>query len=458
MATIIEMPKLSDTMTVGTLVKWLKQEGDSVDAGDMIAEVETDKATMEVENFEEGVILKIYVQEGDQVAIGAPMCAVGDKGEDAPEVDMDEANKVEEAKEEEKDDEPDAADLARSPGDGQDDPTKKEEKPAGEEQPAADKSAGRGSQAPAAPSGDDGQRIKASPLARKIAAEKGVDISRVKGTGPNGRIIKTDVLQAAETGQAAARPDGESMGGDAPAPQLVNYGGPIQEGKSVKTSNMRKTIASRLLESKTTIPHFYLSAEVDAGPLMAMRQQVNAGLEAEGVKLTVNDFILKAAAEALRRVPAINASYQGDTIEYHESVHLAFGVPIPDGLLTPTIKDAHLKTLRAIGAEARALIKKTQAKKLTPDEMTGHTFTVSNLGMPRYGISNFFGIINPPDAAILCVGAANEQPVVKDGTVVPGLAMNLALCCDHRVVDGADGAGYLATLRGLIENPALILV
>jgi pyruvate dehydrogenase E2 component (dihydrolipoamide acetyltransferase) len=452
---------------VGTLVKWLKQEGDSVDAGDMIAEVETDKATMEVENFEEGIILKRYVQEGEQVAIGAPMCAVGDQGEDPPEVDMESANQVEEADEsDDGDDEPEAADLAKSPA-GDDDRKEAGSSGTGKDKPAEEQTPDESGDAPAAPTTEDGERIKASPLARKIAAEKGVDLSGLKGTGPNGRIVKADVLQAAESGQpagsgkAAPQPAASSTAekaAPAPEPQIVNYGGPIQEGKSVKTSNMRKTIASRLLESKTTIPHFYLSAEVDAAPLMAMRQQVNAGLEAEGVKLTVNDFILKAAAEALRRVPALNASYRGDSIEYHESVHLAFGVPIPDGLLTPTIKDAHLKTLRVIGSEARTLIRKTQEKKLTPDEMTGHTFTVSNLGMPRYGISNFFGIINPPDAAILCVGAANEQPVIQDGQVVPGLRMNLALCCDHRVVDGADGAGYLATLRELIENPALILV
>ncbi|MEM7673110.1 MAG: dihydrolipoamide acetyltransferase family protein, partial [Verrucomicrobiota bacterium] len=206
-------------------------------------------------------------------------------------------------------------------------------------------------------------------------------------------------------------------------------------------------------------PHFYLSIEVNAEALLKLRAELNAGLESQRVKLTVNDLILKASVEALRRVPALNTSWMGDHVQYHDGVNLAFAVPIPDGLLTPTIKDAHTKGIRQISAEAKSLIKKTQAKKLTPDEMTGHTFTVSNMGMPRLGISNFFGIINPPNAAILCVGASVAKPVVaKDGSIKAGQMMNLALCCDHRVVDGADGAEFLSSLRDILENPSLVLV
>ena len=222
---------------------------------------------------------------------------------------------------------------------------------------------------------------------------------------------------------------------------------------------MRGTIARRLLESKNTIPHFYLSIEVNAGALLKLRGELNAGLESQGVKLTVNDLILKGSVEALRRVPAMNVSWMGDHIAYHEGVNLAFAVPIPDGLLTPTIEGAHNKSIRQISAEAKSLIKKTQAKKLSPAEMSGHTFTVSNMGMPRLGISNFFGIINPPNAGILCVGASVSKPIVaKDGSIQAGQVMNLALCCDHRAVDGADGAEFLSTLRDILENPSLILV
>ncbi|MCH2156930.1 MAG: pyruvate dehydrogenase complex dihydrolipoamide acetyltransferase [Opitutales bacterium] len=423
MATIIEMPKLSDTMTVGTLVTWLKKEGDPVASGDMIAEVETDKATMEVENFEDGIILKVYVAEGEQVDIGAPICAIGEKGEDIPEVGTSSsAPKTEAAEETPKE-------ASASPAPTAPEPTTI-------------------AATTQAPSSSD-SRVKASPLAKKIAAEKGIDLASITGSGPNGRIVKADVENT--------KPIPASETAAAPAPVIYSGAG-IQEAKSVPVSNMRGTIARRLLESKTQIPHFYLSIEVNATALIKFRGELNAGLESQGVKLTVNDLILKAATEALRRVPSLNASWMGDHIQYHDAVNMAFAVPIPDGLLTPTIMDAHLKSIRTISQEAKALIKKTQAKKLTPAEMSNHTFTVSNMGMPRLGISNFFGIINPPDAAILCVGASVAKPVISPkGDVVPGQIMNLALCCDHRVVDGADGAEFLSSLRDILETPALIL-
>jgi len=391
MANIIEMPKLSDTMTVGTLVKWLKKEGDPVKSGDMLAEVETDKATMELESFFDGTLLSIFVKAGSQVPLGAALCAIGKPGEkvDAPA--------------------PVAAPV------------------------------------PATPAGPAG-RIKVSPLARKLAAEKGVDLSGVKGSGPGGRIVRADVLAGPAKGPAPA----------ALAPSQLLARGPLQEDKLVPVSNMRATIARRLVESKTQIPHFYLDVEVDAGPLLELRTQLNAALEKDGVKLSVNDFVLKASAEALRRVPAVNCSWEGAAIRQHPAAHVSFAVAIEDGLITPVIRDAHLKTIFAISTEAKALGKRAKDKKLTPAEFTGGTFCVSNLGM--MGIDRFCAIINPPNAAILAVGTTVTKPVVKGGEIVVGQRMTLTLSADHRVVDGAVGATYLAALRDLLEKPALLLL
>jgi len=402
MASIIEMPKLSDTMTTGTLAKWLKKEGDTVASGDMIATVETDKATMELECFEDGVILKQYAAEGDEVAVGAPVCAVGEKGEAAPASDS----------------APAAVTAAA--------PAPVTESPAPTAAPA---------EAPAAtPAG----RVKASPLAKKVASAKGIDISTVHGTGPGGRVVRDDVDKAAA----------------APAPGTVSAAPGADT--IIKVNNMRATIARRLLEAKTTIPHFYLETEVDVGPLLVLRGKLNDALANEGVKLTVNDFILKASIEALRRVPSANSSWLGDKIVQYGAVHIAFAVAVEEGLLTPTIKDADRKSLRQISADAKVLATKARDRKLTPAEMSGSTFTISNLGM--FGITNFFGIINPPNGAILCVGTTVKKPVVNDkDQIVVGQRMSLGLSCDHRVVDGAVGAKFLAALKLLIEAPELML-
>jgi pyruvate dehydrogenase E2 component (dihydrolipoamide acetyltransferase) len=416
MANIIEMPKLSDTMTVGTLVKWLKKEGDPVKSGDMLAEVETDKATMELESFFDGTLLSIFVKAGSQVPLGAALCAIGKPGEkvDAP------APKAAEA----------AAPQAPVPVAA----------PAPTPAPAP-----VAAPVPATPAGPAG-RIKVSPLARKLAAEKGVDLSGVKGSGPGGRIVRADVLAGPAKGPAPA----------ALAPSQLLARGPLQEDKLVPVSNMRATIARRLVESKTQIPHFYLDVEVDAGPLLELRTQLNAALEKDGVKLSVNDFVLKASAEALRRVPAVNCSWEGAAIRQHPAAHVSFAVAIEDGLITPVIRDAHLKTIFAISTEAKALGKRAKDKKLTPAEFTGGTFCVSNLGM--MGIDRFCAIINPPNAAILAVGTTVTKPVVKGGEIVVGQRMTLTLSADHRVVDGAVGATYLAALRDLLEKPALLLL
>lgn len=420
MADIIEMPKLSDTMTVGTLVTWLKKEGDAVTSGDMLAEVETDKATMELECFFDGTLVKIFVEEGTEVELGAALCAVGEPGEkvEAP------APVAKPAEPE-----PAAAEAAPAPASAPEPPPL----PAATPPPV-----------PSAPA-EPGKRIKISPLAKKLAAEKGIDPSRITGTGTGGRIVRADVLDAAKNGV------GGGMSGSGYMAK-----GPIQEDKVVKVSNMRATIARRLVESKTQLPHFYVDMEVDAGPLLALRAQLNEGLEDEGIKLSVNDFIMKAAAEALRKVPAVNCSWEGNQVRHHSRAHVSFAVAINDGLITPVIFDAHVKSVFDIGPEAKTLAKTAKAGKLQPNQFTGGTFCVSNMGM--MGVNSFKAIINPPNAAILAVGTTVEKPVVVNGQITIGQRMNLTLSCDHRVVDGAVGAQFLGELKGLIEKPALLLV
>ncbi|MFT3831652.1 MAG: pyruvate dehydrogenase complex dihydrolipoamide acetyltransferase [Opitutaceae bacterium] len=457
MATIIDMPKLSDTMTVGTLVKWLKNEGDPLSSGMMIAEIETDKATMELECFEDGTLLKQVAKVGDQIAVGAPICVIGKAGEDisglnlgqpaAPQAEV-KAPAPEKTAERET-----TAKPAEAPKSA---PAAKPEAP----KPAPVSHSATPSHTPVAAAIADG-RVKVSPLARKIAAEKGVDVSRLRGSGPGGRIVKADVLAAAEgKGSFVTTPGAPAATGTAGAPYspiVSAKRGPIAEQKDLPLSNMRATIARRLLEAKTQIPHFYLEIEADAAPLLAVRSQVNAALEGRGVKLSVNDFVLKACVEALRRVPAVNSSWEGTLIRQHGAVHMAFAVAIEDGLITPVIRDAHEKSVFEIAAEAKSLGALAKQKKLKPDQYTGGTFCVSNLGM--FGLDRFSAIINPPNAAILAVGGTIKKPVVgPNDTIVVGQRMALTLSCDHRVVDGALGAQWLAALKDLIEKPALLLL
>jgi pyruvate dehydrogenase E2 component (dihydrolipoamide acetyltransferase) len=445
MANIIEMPKLSDTMTSGTLVKWLKNEGDAVKTGDMLAEVETDKATMELESFFDGTLLKIFAPAGAQVALGAPLCAIGKAGE---KVDAPAAKPA-----------PAAPKSAESPAAAQKDAASASTAAKNEVQatPAAparapETSTRKPEPAPAPhPTAASSARVKISPLARKLAAEKKIDPAHVAGSGPGGRIVLSDIL-AVEPGSSRVFSPVAQTGG---APAGVGRG-PIQEERSVPVSNMRGAIARRLLESKTQIPHFYVEIEIDAAPLLALREQLNTGLEHEGVKLSVNDFVLKGSAEALRRVPQVNGSWQGDKIQYYSAAHVAFAVAIDDGLITPVIRDTHLKTIFQVSTEAKSLGKLAKDKKLKPEQFTGGTFCVSNLGM--MGIPRFSAIINPPNAAILAVGTIVTKPVVKNGQLAIGQAMTLTLSCDHRVVDGAVGAQYLAALKQLLESPALLLV
>jgi len=461
MANIIEMPKLSDTMTVGTLNKWLKNEGDAVKSGDMLAEVETDKATMELESFFDGTLLKIFAPAGAQVELGAPLCAIGKPGE---KVEAPASKPAAEAK-------PAAATKPATkaaapepaPSTDQAEPAAAEPAEAAEtdsDQGRSEPSAKAKAEPPTAASAStDSDRIKISPLARKLAAEKNIDPSGLTGTGPGGRIVRADVLAAEKSGGGT----GTKAKPEAPRQSTPAFRtGPIQNEKTVQVSNMRGAIARRLLESKTQLPHFYVEIEIDAAPLLALREQLNAGLE--GVKLSVNDFILKGSAEALRRVPAVNASWESSPstgsgpaqIRYFGAAHVAFAVAIDDGLITPVIRDAHLKSIFQISTEAKSLGKLAKDKKLKPEQFTGGTFCVSNLGM--MGIPRFSAIINPPNAAILAVGTTVTKPVVKRDQIVIGQTMTLTLSCDHRVVDGAVGAQYLGALKTVLESPALLLV
>ena len=427
MATLIEMPKLSDTMTAGTVITWLKNEGDVVENGDILAEIETDKATQELESFDEGTILKIYVPAGGKAPCGHALCALGEPGEEAPEVEP-----------------PSEGGPSEEPQTTAADTQTREEAPQATPTPAAP--APTPTPAPvAAPARDPNQRIFASPLARKIAAEKNIPLEALQGSGPSGRIIKADVLDAEKNGIP-------SVGSSAPM-------APALEEKLIPVSTMRDVIARRLLESKTQVPHFYLEKEMDAASLVKVRVAINEKFKKNGqaIKLTVNDYILKATASALRDVPAMNASWEGVNIRQHGAVHLSFGVALQDGLVTPVIRDAEKKDLVTISREARELIDKARAKKLTPAEMSGSTFTVTNLGM--FGISSFYGIINNPNSGILSVGGTFKKPIVDENdNIVIGQRMSIGLSGDHRVVDGAVGAMFLQALTEYLENPALMLV
>ncbi len=447
MADIIDMPKLSDTMTVGTLVKWLKKEGDAVKAGDMLAEVETDKATMELETFFTGTLIKIYAQPGSQVAIGAPLCAIGKPGEAAPDLGSAPA--------------PAPAQKTEAPGSNVGSPLAGGPSPTAAPAQAtapAPVVAAPSSPLPAPSSMAEG-RLKISPLAKKIAADQKVDASRLTGTGPHGRIVKADVLAAAANPallKSAGGPAGSTSGFRSQVSGFPGSGSPIQPDRTVPVSTMRGVIAKRMVESTTTIPYIYVDIEIDMESLLAIRTQLNTGLEAQGVKLSVNDFVLKACAEALRRVPAVNSSWQGSGVQYFGAVHMAFAVALEDGLITPVVRDAHAKSVFQISTEAKALGKKAKEKKLAPNDYTGGTFCVSNLGM--MGIPKFTAIINPPNSAILAVGTTVTKPVVKHGQIVVGQTMTVTLSADHRVFDGAVAAQYLGAFKDLMEKPALLLV
>jgi pyruvate dehydrogenase E2 component (dihydrolipoamide acetyltransferase) len=429
-------------MTEGTLLKWRKQKGDKVVAGDVLAEIETDKATMEMEADDDGILSEVYIQEGQKVAIGQRIGLLLAAGETAPAPGAPPSTPAPIAA-------PAAAAAPAAPGAAG---------PAAAPAAAKTAPAPAPEPAPAPASGNGGVRVKASPLARKIAAEKGVDLSSLSGTGPGGRIIQRDVLGAQPGGAppAPARPSPPAP--PAAAPAAIPATPPGEGDQRIPLTGMRRAIAERLLASKTQIPHFYLNIEVDAGELMRIRAEVNADAEKAGqAKLTVNDFILKAAIVAAARVPKVNASFAGDSVIQYASINMAVAVAVEDGLVTPVIRDAQKKSLREINEIVKDLAGRARTKKLKPEEYQGGTITVSNLG--SYGIDSFSAIVNPPQALILSVGAVVKKPVVNAaGQIVVGQRMSIGVSCDHRVVDGAIGAEYLAELRRLVENPALMLI
>jgi pyruvate dehydrogenase E2 component (dihydrolipoamide acetyltransferase) len=462
MAKILDMPKLSPTMEEGVLSAWHKKEGDAVGVDDLLAEVETDKATMEFRAFDKGTLLQILVPAGSQVKLGQPVAILGSPGEDVSAL---------------------AAQAAPAPTAGaaapsQQGPATSPEAPAAraaeaprvaetiappaQRKPAVVNVLERTQYAGVTGNGGavEGGRVLASPYVRKVARERGIDLQGAQGTGPGGRIVPADL-------ESMRGPAGMSALVRAPAPApLAARPASLEESEVRPLSPMRKTIARRLAESKATVPHFYLSIDVDAAALVALRERINAelassegksngGAESQPLKVSLNDLLIKACAVGLVRVPECNASFTPEAILVHRRVDISVAVAIPDGLVTPVLRRADQKSVVAIAREVRELASRARARKLKPEEMQDGTFSISNLGM--FGIDDFAAVINPPEGAILAVGQVRDVPVVQDGAVVPGKRLAMTLSCDHRVVDGAVGAAFLAELRRLIEHPLRVL-
>jgi pyruvate dehydrogenase E2 component (dihydrolipoamide acetyltransferase) len=418
MAEIVRMPKLSDTMTDGTVAAWHKKVGDKVKSGELLAEIETDKATMEFESYVDGVLLYIGVEKGKTVAVDALLAVFGKEGEDVSAIVAAEGA-APAAKEE--------APVAAAPA---------------PKAPVAEAPKAVVSQAPvpaahspaAAPVPFNDGRMRVSPLAKKLAEDKGLPLQYIPGSGDGGRIVRRDVdaFMAGASVQSASA---------------------VESYTEENVSQMRKTIARRLAESKFTAPHFYLTMEINMGRAVEARAAMNV---ATGSKVSFNDMVVKATALALKQHPKVNSSWQGDTIRYNHHVHMGIAVAVEEGLLVPVVRFADTKTLAQINQEVKVFADKAKNKKLQPSDWEGNTFTISNLGM--FGIEEFTAIVNPPDACILAVGAIREVPVVKNGAVVPGHTMKLTLSCDHRVVDGASGSAFLQTLRAMLEEPVLMFI
>jgi pyruvate dehydrogenase E2 component (dihydrolipoamide acetyltransferase) len=441
MAKIIGLPKLSPTMEEGTLVRWVKNEGDAIAVDDLIAEVETDKATMEFRSFDQGVLLKQLAPEGATLQPDQPVAIFGKQGEDI------------------------SALLKQAGGEAAPEkPKTAQAKPEPKQAPVeADDQEEPEQEQPERVMG----RVLASPVVRKIAREKDIDLANVRGSGPNGRVIKRDVDGSEATTDARQGLPGQALRGPSappPARKPTPAAPPppaappqASEGdRTEKLSQMRKAIARRLTESKREVPHFYLTIDVDASALVQLRADFNKRLEPSGEKISLNDLIIKAVAVALRRMPQVNVSYAGDSVIFHEHVNISVAVAIADGLVTPVIRDADRLGALAISQAVKELAGRAKTKKLKPEEMQGGTFSISNLGM--FGIDEFAAVINPPEGGILAVGAVRDEAVVKDGNVVAGKRMALTMSCDHRVVDGALGAEWLRLLRTLLEAPIAMLL
>ena len=449
MAEVIRMPRMSDTMEEGVIVEWLKAEGDEIEAGETIAEVETDKATMELDSYVDGILLHIAVKEG-AVPINGIIAVIGEEGEDWKAV-------IESAE-------------GSSEGNGQiKSNAEKEETGSPHSESNNDQN-----QADAGLLAEEGTRVKASPLARKMAEEAGINLAKLKGSGDQGRIIKRDIEAYLNQGTKALElPPQEKAPAtavvpapattrsappspaiqEAPVVQPFVYGGGGDNYEDIPLSQMRKVIARRLGESKFSAPHFYLTREIDMDKVVQWRKKLN---EVAPVKISFNDLVIKAVAAALREHPAVNASWMGDSIRRNKDINIGVAVAVEEGLLVPVIRYADIKTLSQINAEVRELAGRARNRRLKPEEMQGNTFTISNLGM--FGIEEFTAIINPPDSCILAIGTIAKKPVVKDGSIQIGNRMRVTMSCDHRVVDGATGAQFLQTLVAILENPIRLLV
>lgn len=420
-ASVVRMPKMSDTMEEGVIASWLKKKGDKVESGDILAEVETDKATMELEAYEDGTLLYTAVEAGSGVPVDGIIAIIGEEDADY-----------------------EALLKAEEQG-GNDEPAKEEKE---EKLTSTPSSAPSATPVSTQSSSSSNGRVKASPLAKKIADEKGIDLAQVNGSGPDGRVVKADVENFTPSQAKQAAPSG----GDQPAiniPQVVGE----ERSEKVELSQMRKVIAKRLSDSKFTAPHFYLTMEINMDKAIEARKSMN---EISPVKISFNDMVIKAAAAALRQHPDVNVSWMGDHMMRHSHIHMGVAVAIPDGLIVPVVRFADSKSLSHISAEVRDLAQKAKDKKLQPEEFSGNTFTISNLGM--FGIEEFTAIINPPDACIMAVGGIKETVVVKDGEMYAGNVMKVTLSCDHRAVDGAVGSAFLKTFKELLEDPVRILI
>lgn len=422
------MPKLSDTMTEGVVADWLKKVGDTVASGELLAEIETDKATMEFESFYDGVLLHIGVEKGQGAPVNSVLAIIGEKGEDVEAI-LKNASPGGDAPEAKKD----SSKSAESKPEPKEEKTESKDESKPDPAPVAQKSE------PVSSSSND-SRVMASPLAKKLAEDKGIDISQVAGTGENGRIVKRDVDHYVPY---------------TPANRPANTSAPVgtESYNEVPNSQMRKAIAKTLSASKFSAPHFYLKMEVDMDNAISSRAAINAQ---EGVKVSFNDIVIKAVAVALRRHPKVNADWMGESIRYNNHIHVGVAVAVEEGLVVPVVKFADMKGIAQLGDEIKDLASRARDKKIKQEEMQGGTFAVSNLGM--YGIEDFTSIINPPNGCILSVGQIKATPVIKNGEIVPGNVMKLSLSCDHRVVDGAIGSAFLKTLKELLENPVMMLV
>lgn len=422
MAEVIKMPRMSDTMEEGVIVEWHKSVGDKIEPGDILAEVETDKATMDLESYQEGVLLHIGVEKG-AVPVDSVIAVIGEEGEDYKEAlkkaEAD-AKPSEDAGDEEEVEKADQSNDSSSSDSEKNKPAPQ----AAESKPASD---------------DSDDRIKVSPLARKMAEDAGLELSAIKGTGDQGRIVKRDIEEAKEKGIG--------KGTGAPGKSADSF-------EEIPVSQMRKTIARRLGESKFTAPHFYLTVEIDMDNAISARKRINEMIAPD--KISFNDIVIKSCAAALKLNPEVNSSWMGDHIRINHPINIGVAVAVDEGLLVPVIRNADQKNLSALNSEVAEFAERARNRKLQTEEMQGNTFTISNLGM--FGIEEFTAIINPPDACILAVGAINQKPVVKDGQIVPGNRMKVTLSCDHRVVDGAKGARFLADLKSILEEPLRMIV